>query len=644
MIRWPFGGGSGRDRGRGRERGRERDGRRSSASGLTRKPAPPAPAFTVRASVVAAVLVSAALGLVWKAGRMQFVDGRFLREQGAERVERVVAITAHRGVINDRAGEVLAISTPVDSVWVNPRELALAGDQIPRLAAALRRDPEELTRRVTSNLERPNIWVVRHLPPADAQRVRALGIPGVYFSREYRRFYPAGEVVGHVLGFTNVDDHGQEGLELAYDDWLGGVDGAKRVLRDRLGRSVQTVESIRPVRPGRDLRLAIDMRLQYLAYRELKAAIQQHRARAGSVVMIDVQTGEVLAMVNQPTFNPNDRLQLNPAGYKNRAVTDLVEPGSSVKPFTVAAALTSGKYRVDSIIDTSPGFYKVGIKTIEDKHNYGAMDLATALAKSSNVAMSRMAIQLGPETLYQTLSKLGFGHVTTSGYPGESGGLLPRWSHWRPISTATISYGYGLNVTPLQLAHAYATLGSFGQRRPVSFMRVDAAPVAERVLPEDVTRAVVHMMEAVVTEGSGRKAAIPGYRIAGKTGTAWKARAGGYITNRYVSVFVGIAPASAPRVATVVVIDEPGAGSYYGGDVAAPVFSKVVGGALRLLAVAPDAPLQGPVDQIPDSAPLLDQLTDDAPGPLPPPPEPGDPVTTIAQRPAGDAARDGERR
>lgn len=638
MIRWPFGESAGRGRGGGRDR------RRAAPSGLTRKPAPPAPAFTSRAVVVAAVLGCAALGLVWKAGQLTFVDGRFLREQGTERVERVVSITAHRGVINDRAGEVLAISTPVDSVWVNPRELALAGDQIPQLATALRRDPEDLTRRVTSSLQRTHLWVARHLPPADAQRVRALGIPGVYFSREYRRFYPAGEVVGHVLGFTNIDNHGQEGLELAYDDWLGGVDGAKRVIRDRLGRTVQTVESIRPVRPGRDLRLAIDMRLQYLAYRELKSAIQQHRARAGSVVMIDVQTGEVLAMVNQPTFNPNDRLQLNPAGYKNRAVTDLVEPGSAVKPFTVAAALASGKYRADSIIDTSPGFYKVGIKTIEDKHNYGPMDLATALARSSNVAMSRMAIQLGPETLYQTLSKLGFGHVTASGYPGESGGLLPQWSHWRPISTATISYGYGLNVTPLQLAHAYATLGSFGQRRPVSFMRVDAPPSAERVLPDDVTRAVVHMMEAVVTEGSGRKAAIPGYRVAGKTGTAWKARAGGYITNRYVSVFAGIAPASAPRVATVVVIDEPGAGSYYGGDVAAPVFSKVVGGALRLLAVAPDAPLQGPVDQIPDSAPLLDALPDDPPGPLPPPPEPGDPVTTIAQRPAETAARGGERR
>jgi cell division protein FtsI (penicillin-binding protein 3) len=571
---------------------------------------------------------------------LQFVEADFLRGQGDERALRVVPVTAHRGVINDRAGETLAISTPVDSVWVNPRELALAGDQIPRLAAALDRDPEELTRLVTSNLQRGHLWVVRHLPPADAQRVRALGIQGVYFAREYRRFYPAGEVVGHVLGFTDIDDHGQEGLELAYDDWLGGVDGAKRVIRDNLGRTVQTVESIRSVRPGRDLRLSVDMRLQYLAYRELKAAVQMHRARSGSLVVIDVQTGEVLAMVNQPTFNPNDRTQIRPDGYKNRAATDLVEPGSSVKPFTVAAALASGRYKVDSIVDTSPGFYKVGIKTIEDKHNYGAIDLATALAKSSNVAMSRIALQLGPETLYDTLSKLGFGHVTSSGYPGESGGLLPQWSHWRPIVNATISYGYGLNVTPLQLAHAYATLGAYGVRRPVSFMRVDSAPAGERVLPEDVSRAVVHMMESVITDGSGHKAAIPGYRVAGKTGTAWKASSGGYITNRYVSVFAGLAPATAPRLAAVVIINEPGAGAYYGGDVAAPVFSKVVGGALRLLAVAPDAPLQGPVDQIPDSAPMPDEL----PEPLPPTPEPGAAVTTVAQRNEDGAARGGARR
>ena len=618
-----------------RGRGRSRE---AAPSGLTRKPDTPAPSFIRRAVFVGAAFGCIAVALGWKAVTLQFFESDFLKGQGEERAVRVATVVAHRGNILDRAGEPLAISTPVDAVWVNPSQLARAGDDIPRLARALRRDPEELTRRVTSNLNKNFLFVARQLPPAEAQRLRALDIPGVYFQREYRRFYPSGEVAGHVLGFTDLDDAGQEGLELFYDHWLAGQNGAKRVIRDNLGRTVQTIESIRPVRPGQDLRLSVDMRVQYLAYRELKSAIQAHRARSGSVVVIDVQTGEVLAMVNQPTFNPNDRSQVKPALYKNRAVTDLVEPGSSIKPFTVAAALASGRYRADSIVDTSPGFYKVGIKTIVDKNNLGAVDMSTALARSSNVAMARMAIQLGPETLHQTLSRVGFGRVTTSGYPGESAGLLPQWSQWRPIRTATISYGYGLSVTPLQLAQAYATLGSFGVRRPVAFTPVAGAVPGERVLPEQVTRDVVRMMESVVTQGSGRKAAVAGYRIAGKTGTAWKASAGGYITNRYVSVFAGVAPASAPRIATVVVIDEPSVGGYYGGDVAAPVFADVVGGALRLLAVAPDAPLDAPVDQIPDLAPM--------PGPdLEVLPEPdAATATTIAQRNDGQVPSAGTRR
>jgi cell division protein FtsI (penicillin-binding protein 3) len=398
------------------------------------------------------------------------------------------------------------------------------------------------------------------------------------------------------------------------------VNGSKRVIQDNLGRTVQTVESIRPMRPGRDVRLSIDMRIQYLAYRELKAAMQTHRARAGSLVMIDVTTGEVLAMVNQPTFNPNDRTQLKPAGYKNRAVTDLVEPGSTIKPFVVAAALASGKYRSDSIIDTSPGMVKVGIKVIEDKHNLGAIDLATALARSSNVAMTRIALTLGADNLHGALSSFGFGRVTASGYPGESAGLLTQPAHWRPITTATVSYGYGLSATPLQIAHAYATLGAYGVQRPVSFAKIDQSVPGERILPDAVARDVVGMLRSVVAEGgTGKLANIPGYSVAGKTGTAWKASAGGYSTNRYLAVFAGLAPASNPRVATVVVIDEPSAGLYYGGDVAAPVFSSVVGGALRLLAVAPDMPLDDYSDQMPESTPAPVDL---APGMIP---------TTIAQ-------------
>ncbi len=554
--------------------------------------------FRARAWTVFAVLVLAACGLMWRAVDLQLMDHGFLVRQGDARFSRVATIAAHRGTVTDRYGEPVAVSTPVDSVWANPKELALATDQLPRLAKALKLDRNELARRVTSNLDREFLYLRRHMQPADASKIKALGIPGVYLVREYRRYYPSGEVVGHLLGFTSVDDTGQEGIELAFDHWLAGEDGAKRVIQDRYGRVVQDVESIRPVRPGRDLVLSIDLRIQYLAYRELKAAIREQRAKSGSVIVLDVDTGEVLAMVNQPAYNPNDRDQINARTYRNRAATDILEPGSSIKPFVVAAALASGKYSEQSVVDTSPGFIRVGVKAIEDKHDLGRINLATILAKSSNVGMTHVALSLAPEQLWTTLTQLGFGQVTTSGYPGESAGLLPHWSHWRPIGIATMSYGYGLSVTPLQLAHAYATVGGGGLARPVSFLRVDAAPVGDRVLDERVSRSLVHMLESVVSPaGTGIRAAIPGYRVAGKTGTAWKSNAGGYSTDRYMAVFGGVAPATQPRLAAVVIIDEPGAGKYYGGDVAAPVFSRVVGGALRLMAVAPDAVIGAPDDE-----------------------------------------------
>jgi cell division protein FtsI (penicillin-binding protein 3) len=561
-----------------------------------RSPHPGAPrSFRWRAYLLIALLALSAVGLVWRAVNLQLVDHGFLAREGDARFSRVLDIAAHRGMISDRYGEPLAVSTPVDSLWVNPGELALATDQIPRLAASLKLDPLELTRRVTSNLDREFLYLARHRQPAEAEQIKALQIPGVYSSREYRRYYPAGEVTGHLLGFSNVDDAGQEGLELAFDHWLAGEDGAKRVIQDRYGRIVQNVESIRPARPGRDLVLSIDLRIQYLAYRELKAAIRDQRARAGSVVVLDVATGEVLAMVNQPAYNPNDRDQIDAETYRNRAATDIFEPGSSIKPFFVAAGLASGKYDDHSIIDTSPGFVKVGVKIFEDEHNLGAIDIATVLAKSSNVGMAHIALGLPPKEIWSTLTALGFGQVTTSGYPGESAGLLPPYSQWRPIGIVTMSHGYGLSVTPLQLAHAYATLGAFGIVRPVSFLRVDAPPAGERMLDSPVCRELVGMLESVVAaEGTGKLAAIPGYRVAGKTGTAWKATAGGYSTDRYMAVFGGVAPASEPRLAAVVVIDEPSAGQHMGGQVAAPVFARVVGGALRLLAVAPDQPVNTP--------------------------------------------------
>jgi cell division protein FtsI (penicillin-binding protein 3) len=521
---------------------------------------------------------------------LQLVDNHFLASEGDARFSRVVSVVAHRGVITDRYGEPLAVSTPVDSIWLNPKELPLSTEQIQRLASALKQDRQELARRITSNLDREFLYLARGRQPSDAEQIKALGIPGVHLSREYRRYYPAGEVAGHILGFTNVDDAGQEGLELAFDHWLAGEAGAKRVIQDRYGRIVQNVESIRPAREGRDLVLSIDLRVQYLAYRELKAAIRDQRARAGSIVVLDIASGEVLAMVNQPAYNPNDRNQVEPSAYRNRATTDIFEPGSSIKPFFVAAGITSGKYDNRSVIDTSPGYIKVGATVFPDEHDFGRIDIATILAKSSNVGMAHLALSLDPKQIWTMLSGAGFGQVTTGGFPGESAGLLSHYSHWRPIGIATMSHGYGISVTALQLAHAYAMIGSLGVNRPVSFLRADNPPTGERVLDENTCRELIGMLESVVTaEGAtGKKADILGYRVAGKTGTAYKAIAGGYSKNLYTSVFAGMAPATNPRLAAAIVIDEPSAGEHLGGAVAAPIFSVVVGGALRALGVAPD--------------------------------------------------------
>jgi cell division protein FtsI (penicillin-binding protein 3) len=501
---------------------------------------------------------------------------------------RNAKIPAHRGAMVDRIGEPLAVSTPVDTIWAVPKDLAASPDQLPRLAKALNRDREWLTRRVTSNLESQYLVLAKQLQPDEAARVKSLQIPGVFLQREYRRFYPAGEVTGHLLGFTGAEDQGQEGLELSYEQVVAGEDGLKRVIQDRMGRVVENVDSIRAPRPGEELATSIDLRIQYLAYRELKSAIREFQARAGSVVVIDVRTGEILAMVNQPSFNPNDRTQFDVARYRNRAATDNLEPGSSIKPFVIAAGLASGKFKPNSIVDTNPGFIKVGIKVIEDHHNLGPVDLATILAKSSNVGMAHIALALDKQLIWNTLSSFGFGQVSATGFPGESAGLLTHYSHWHEINVATLAYGYGISVTPLQLAQAYATLGALGVRRPLTFRRQDAPVAGEQVLDPQVCRDVIHLLESVVTNGTGARAAVRGYRVAGKTGTAWKSAVGGYSTDKYMAVFGGVVPAASPRLAAVVVIDEPGGNKYYGGDVAAPVFGAVMNGALRLLAVPPD--------------------------------------------------------
>lgn len=546
--------------------------------------------FALRAWLAFGVLVVAACGLVARAVDLQLVDREFLISQGDARFTREVATLANRGAILDRNGTPLAVSTPVESVWANPQELGVVPNRWPELAAQLKRNRAEFARRVSASQDKSFIWLARHLSPQDAQAVRRLNVPGVYLRSEYRRYYPAAEVAGHVLGFTSIDDQGQEGAELAFDHWLAGESGRKRVIQDRMGRKVQDVENIRAARPGRDIRLSLDMRIQYLAYRELKAAIAANRASSGSMVVIDVTTGEVLAMVNQPTFNPNDRKQISAAMYRNRAATDIIEPGSSIKPFVVAAALESGRFDASTVIDTGAGFVKVGDRIIEDEHPVGAVGLAGVLAKSSNVAMTKIALALEPQQMWGTLTRLGFGHVTASGFPGESAGVLTNYASWRPGSIASLSYGYGLSVTPLQLAQAYATIGAMGVSRPVSLLMRDEAEVpGEQVISERTARTLVGLLESVIKDGTGKKAGIPGYRVAGKTGTARKSTAGGYYDDRYTSVFGGVAPASNPRLAAVVVIDDPGAGRYYGGDISAPVFSAVVGGALRLMGVAPDA-------------------------------------------------------
>jgi cell division protein FtsI (penicillin-binding protein 3) len=551
---------------------------------------PDAAGFAWRHWLVLGLLACGALSLVARALYLQVIDQEFLEKQGDARILRVAKLSANRGMILDRNGEPLAVSTPVDTVWADPRKLAQVPQEFPRLAKALDRDPQWLARRVTSSLDREFIYLVRHMRPQDAAKVKALGIPGVDTLREYRRYYPAGEVTGHLLGFTNVDDVGQEGLELAFDQWLGGEPGKKRVMRDSLGRTIEDIERIKAPRPGQDLHTSIDLRVQYLAYRELKAAVQANRARSGSVVIIDIETGEVLAMVNQPAFNPNDREQYAASRYRNRATNDFFEPGSSIKPFVVAAGLETGRYHPDTLVNTDPGMLRVGIRTVKDKHNLGTIDVTTVLAKSSNVGVAKIALSLKPQDMWSELDRFGFGRVTGSGFPGESAGILTNYSHWRQIGQATMAYGYGLSVTPLQLAQAYAVIGAGGIRRPISLRRLDSVPAGERVLDESVAEDLVTMMEAVVSDaGTARRARVVGYRVAGKTGTAWKASEnGGYSTNKYMAVFGGVVPASHPRLAAVVVIDEPTGGAYYGGEVAAPVFATVMSGALRLLAVPPD--------------------------------------------------------
>lgn len=547
------------------------------------------PVYRTRRLAIAALFGLAFSSLLVRAVDLQVFNRGFLRDQADARHLRVVSIAAHRGMILDRRGQPLAVSTPVDSVWANPQALAPAREQLPALCKLLDMDIAQLQRILAERSEREFVYLKRHISPELAARVKEVGAPGVFLDREYRRYYPDGEVTAHIVGFTDIDDVGQEGTELAYEEWLRGEPGAKRVIKDGRHHVVADVESIRPPRPGKHLTLSIDRRLQYLAYRELKTAVVQHKARSGSLVMMDVQSGEVLAMVNQPSYNPNNRRDLRSGAIRNRAVTDVIEPGSTIKPFTIASALESGRYGPHTPIETAPGYFRVGRKTIRDVHDYGALDVTGVIRKSSNVGAAKIALSLPRETFWSVLNRVGFGSLTASGFPGEVSGLLLNPRRWHRIEQATLAFGYGISVTALQLAQAYAILAADGIHHPASFLKLDKVPPGERILSGSVARHVRAMLEeATGPEGTGGRARVSGYRVAGKTGTVHKFVAGGYAEDRYLSLFSGMAPASRPRLVLVVVINEPSDGDYYGGEVAAPVFSRVMAGALRLLDIAPD--------------------------------------------------------
>ena len=549
-----------------------------------------------RLVMLALMLVFITFMLVWRAVDLHVVSKEFLQNQGDARYLREVSEPADRGMIVDRNGEALAISTPVDSVWANPKELIKARGDWVRLCVELNLGINELQQLLANHSSKEFVYLKRHVIPEIAQRVEALKVPGVFLTRENRRYYPAGEVASHVLGFTNIDDRGQEGVELAMDEWLRGTPGSKRVIKDRLGQIVEEVEQVRLPQRGDDVVLTIDRRIQYLAYRELKAAVQKHQAKSGSAVILDAHNGEILAMVNQPSYNPNNRDALQLDHLRNRAVTDVFEPGSTVKPFTVAAALQSGKYEPQTIVDTTPGLYRVGRKVIRDFRNYGAIDVATVIQKSSNVGASKLALAIEPRILWNIFAGAGFGETTGVSFPGESTGLLSDHYSWRDIERATLSYGYGMSVTALQLARAYTLFANDGSIKPVTLVRNNQYGDdpsryyrAEPVLNETTVKQVRRMMQLVVQDGgTGMNAQVPGYRIAGKTGTVKKSGDGGYIEDSYLSVFAGIAPATNPRLVMVVMVNEPQGEKYYGGDVAAPVFAKVMSGALRLLDVPPD--------------------------------------------------------
>ncbi len=537
-----------------------------------------------------AVMVGA---ICWRIVDLQVVDRDFLKGQGDARSLRHIPIPAHRGLITDRNGEPLAVSTPVTTLWANPKEMQASRERWPQLAAALGQNAQQLTERLTQQANKEFIYLVRGLTPEQGQHVLDLKVPGVYGLEEFRRFYPAGDVTAHMVGFTDLDDHGREGVELAYDEWLAGVPGKRQVIKDRRGRLIKDIQVTKNAKAGKTLALSIDLRLQYLATRELRNAIAEQDAKAGSLVIMDVKTGEVLAMVNQPTYNPNNRRSMFPAAMRNRAIIDVFEPGSTVKPISMSAALQSGRWKPTDKVEVYPGSLQIGRYTIKDvsRSEGPILDLTGILINSSNVGMSKIAFDIGGEAIYRVMSQVGLGQYTGLGFPGERVGNLPNHREWRKAETATLSYGYGVSVTALQLVHAYAALANDGKMVPLSILKVDKAPESVQAIPKETAETVQGMLQQVIEAPRGVfRAQVPFYHVAGKSGTARKATVGskGYTENAYRSLFAGFGPMSDPRYAIVVVIDEPSKGGYFGGLVSAPVFSKVMSGTLRLMNVPPD--------------------------------------------------------
>ncbi|WP_177327875.1 peptidoglycan D,D-transpeptidase FtsI family protein [Pseudomonas sp. GM41(2012)] len=549
--------------------------------------------FPWRFRLVLGLLGVMVVAICWRIIDLQVVDRAFLKGQGDARSVRHIPIPAHRGLITDRNGEPLAVSTPVTTLWANAKEMQTAKEKWPALAAALGQDPKALAERLEAQANKEFIYLVRGLTPEQGQSVLDLKVPGVYGIEEFRRFYPAGEVTAHMVGFTDIDDHGREGVELAYDEWLAGVPGKRQVIKDRRGRLIKDVQVTKNAKAGKPLALSIDLRLQYLANRELRNAIIENGAKAGSLVIMDVKSGEILAMVNQPTYNPNNRRNLQPAMMRNRAMIDVFEPGSTMKAISMSAAIETGRWKPTDTVEVYPGTLQIGKYTIKDvsKSEGPVLDLTGILINSSNVGMSKVAFDIGGETIFRLAQKVGLGQDTGLGFPGERVGNLPNYREWRKAETATLSYGYGISVTAIQLVHAFSALANNGRLAPLTLIKTDKAPQTTQVLPEAVAKTMQTMLQQVIEAPRGVfRAQVPAYHVGGKSGTARKTSVGtkGYAENSYRSLFAGFGPMNDPRYAIVVVIDEPTKAGYFGGLVSAPVFSKVMSGTLRLMNITPD--------------------------------------------------------